>query len=107
TEDRDVARFLRRFTDLPLAEVARLEALQGAELNDAKKVPATEATAILHGRAAADAAADTSRRAFEQGSMTEGLPTVAMDWSAGEISGEHNWTERSAEAILKGAGLAT
>ncbi|MEJ0043520.1 MAG: hypothetical protein WDM81_15455 [Rhizomicrobium sp.] len=51
TEDGDVGRFLRIFTDMPLAEIARLEALQGAELNDAKKILATEATAVLHGRA--------------------------------------------------------
>ena len=57
TEDGDVGRFLRLFTDLPLAEIARLEKLQGAELNEAKKILATEATAILHGRAAADGAA--------------------------------------------------
>jgi tyrosyl-tRNA synthetase len=76
TEDGDVGRFLRLFTDLPLDEIARLESLQGAELNDAKKVLATEATAILHGRAEADKAADTARRAFEEGAMAEGLPTV-------------------------------
>src|ERR1700753_3525080 len=77
TEDGDIGRFLRLFTDLPLAEITRLESLQGAELNDAKKVLATEATAILHGRAAADKAADTARRTFEEGALAEGLPTVA------------------------------
>ncbi|HEY1631889.1 MAG TPA: tyrosine--tRNA ligase [Rhizomicrobium sp.] len=107
TEDKDVGRFLRLFTDLPLDEIARLEALQGAELNDAKKVLATEATAVLHGRAAADAAADTSRRTFEEGASAAGLPTVVMDWSTGEVSGEHNWSERRAEAILKASGLAS
>ena len=76
TEDGDVGRFLRLFTDLPLDEIARLEKLQGAELNDAKKVLATEATAILHGREAADKAADTARRAFEEGATAEGLPTI-------------------------------
>jgi len=76
TEDGDVGRFLRLFTDLPLDEIARLEKLQGAELNDAKKVLATEATAVLHGRAAADKAADTARRAFEEGASAEGLPTI-------------------------------
>jgi tyrosyl-tRNA synthetase len=76
TEDGDVGRFLRLFTDRPLDEIARLEKLQGAELNDAKKVLATEATAVLHGRAAADKAADTARRAFEEGASAEGLPTI-------------------------------
>jgi len=77
TEDGDVGRFLRLFTDLPLDEIARLEKLQGAELNEAKKALATEATAILHGREAADKAADTARRAFEEGASAEGLPTIS------------------------------
>src|SRR3954467_10292018 len=77
TEDGDVGRFLRLFTDLPLDEIARLEKLEGAELNDAKKVLATEATAILHGREAASSAADTARRAFEEGASAEGLPTIS------------------------------
>jgi len=76
TEDADVGRFLRLFTDAPLDEIARLEKLQGAELNEAKKVLATEATAILHGRPAADGAAETARRAFEEGASAEGLPTI-------------------------------
>ena len=78
TEDKDVGRFLRLFTDLPETEIARLEVLQGSELNDAKKVLATEATAILHGRAAADAASETERSAFEDGAMAAGLPTVTL-----------------------------
>jgi tyrosyl-tRNA synthetase len=78
TEDRDVGRFLRLFTDMPLDEIARLEALQGAALNDAKKVLATEATAMAHGRAAADQAAETSRRTFEEGAAAEGLPTFEI-----------------------------
>src|SRR6478752_1046026 len=77
TEDGDVGRFLRLFTDMPLGEIARLESLQGAELNEAKKILATEATAILHGRAAADGAAETARRAFEEGASAEGLPTIS------------------------------
>src|ERR1700749_18236 len=77
TEDGDVGRFLRLFTEMPEAEIARLEALQGAELNEAKKVLATEATAILHGRVEADGAAETARRAFEEGVSAEGLPTIA------------------------------
>jgi tyrosyl-tRNA synthetase len=78
TEDGDVGRFMRIFTDLPVAEIERLEKLQGAELNDAKKILATEATAILHGRAAADAAAETARRTFEEGEDAAGLPTAEI-----------------------------
>ena len=86
TEDGDVGRFLRLFTDLALDEIARLERLQGAELNDAKKVLATEATAVLHGRAAADKAADTARRAFEEGASAEGLPTIAAKLPEGILT---------------------
>jgi tyrosyl-tRNA synthetase len=78
TEDKDVGRFLRLFTDLPLDEIARLEKLEGGELNDAKKILATEATTILHGRAAADAAAETARKTFEEGASADGLPTVEI-----------------------------
>jgi tyrosyl-tRNA synthetase len=76
TEDRDVGRFLRLFTEMPEADIARLESLEGAELNDAKKILATEATAILHGRDNAERAADTARRAFEEGASAAGLPTI-------------------------------
>ncbi len=76
TEDGDVGRFLRLFTDMKLDEIARLEALQGSELNEAKKILATEATAILHGRANADKAAETARSAFEDGASAAGLPTI-------------------------------
>jgi tyrosyl-tRNA synthetase len=76
TEDADVGRFLRVFTDLPLAEIARLEALKGAELNDAKKALANEATALCHGRAEATRAAETSRQTFEGGGMSADLPTI-------------------------------
>ncbi len=69
TEDGDVSRFLKLFTVLPLDEIAKLGALQGAELNEAKKVLATEATALVHGREAADQAADTARRTFEEGTL--------------------------------------
>lgn len=75
-EDADVGRFLALFTELPMAEVRRLGALQGAEVNDAKKILATEATAILHGRATAEAAADTARTTFEQGAVAETLPSI-------------------------------
>src|SRR4051812_44429112 len=78
TEDGDVGRFLKLFTVLPLDEIGRLAALQGSEINEAKKVLATEATALVHGRAAADAAADTSRRTFEEGTHAENLPTVEI-----------------------------
>src|SRR5580692_714188 len=67
TEDGDVGKFMRLFTDLPEDEITRLESLQGAELNEAKKVLATEATAIVHGRTAANEAAETARRTFEEG----------------------------------------
>ncbi len=78
TEDGDVGRFLRLFTDLPLDEIARLEALRGADVNEAKKVLATEATRLLHGAAAAEAAAETARRAFEAGEAAETLPSVTV-----------------------------
>ena len=73
-EDADVGRFLRLFTDLPLHEIAGLEALTGAGVNEAKKVLATEATAIAHGRPAAEQAAETARQAFEQGLAADTLP---------------------------------
>ncbi len=77
-EDADVGRFLRLFTELPLDEVARLEALGGAEINDAKAVLASEATALLHGREAAAAAAETARRTFAEGAAGEDLPTIVV-----------------------------
>jgi len=76
TEDADVARFLKLFTILPVAEIAKLAALKGQEINEAKKVLATEATALVHGRAAADEAAGTARQTFEEGTLAETLPTV-------------------------------
>jgi tyrosyl-tRNA synthetase len=82
TEDADVGRFLKLFTELPLDEIARLERLQGAEINDAKKVLANEATALLHGRQAADAAAATSKAAFEGGELPASLPTVEIGRAA-------------------------
>jgi tyrosyl-tRNA synthetase len=77
TEDGDVARFLKLFTELPLDEIARLAALGGAEINEAKKILANEATALMHGRAAAEAAAETARKTFEQGVLAEDLPSVS------------------------------
>jgi tyrosyl-tRNA synthetase len=78
TEDGDVGRFLRLFTLLDMDEIARLEALEGADVNEAKKVLATEATALLHGREAAELAAETARMTFEQGALAESLPTVEI-----------------------------
>jgi tyrosyl-tRNA synthetase len=83
TEDADVGRFLKLYTTLPLDEVARLAALGGAEINEAKKVLANEVTALLHGRAAADEAAETARKTFEEGALAETLPT--LDVGAAEL----------------------
>ncbi len=81
TDDRDVGRFLRLFTDLPLDEIARLEALEGAEINEAKKILANEATAMCRGRAAAEEAAETARKTFEEGAAGGALPTLAVNGS--------------------------
>ncbi|MGC2523357.1 MAG: tyrosine--tRNA ligase, partial [Stellaceae bacterium] len=78
TEDTDVGRFLRLFTELPLDEIARLEALGGSEINEAKKVLATEATALGHGRDAAIVAAETAREVFEEGGSGEDLPQTQV-----------------------------
>ena len=78
TEDADVGRFLRLFTLLPMDEVRRLEALGGADINEAKKRLATEATALMHGREAAEAAAETARLTFEQGALADDLPSVGV-----------------------------
>jgi tyrosyl-tRNA synthetase len=78
TEDGDVARFLKLFTTLPLNDIARLAALRDAEINEAKKVLATEATALVHGRVAADQAADTARKTFEEGTTALALPSVSV-----------------------------
>ena len=82
-EDADVVKFLKLFTILPMSEIAKLAALQGGEINEAKKVLATEATALLHGRDAANTAAETARQTFEQGAIAESLPTVEV--SRGEL----------------------
>ncbi|MBB4617390.1 tyrosine--tRNA ligase [Sphingomonas abaci] len=78
TDDRDVGRFLRLFTDLPLDEIRRLEALPGAEINEAKKILANEATAMCRGPAAAAEAAETARRTFEEGQSGDALPRFAV-----------------------------
>ncbi|MBB2168239.1 tyrosine--tRNA ligase [Gluconacetobacter aggeris] len=77
-EDADVGRFLRLFTDLPLEECDRLAALGGAEINEAKKILATEVTALCHGRAAAEEAAETARRTFEDGESPAALPATTI-----------------------------
>src|SRR5262249_27304484 len=81
TEDADVAKFLKLFTILPMAEIAKLAALKGGEINEAKKVLATEATALLHGSDAANQAAETARQTFEEGAIAENLPTVEIPQS--------------------------
>jgi tyrosyl-tRNA synthetase len=81
TEDADVGRFLKLFTLLSLGEIAKLEALGGADINEAKKILATEATALLHGREAADIASETARKTFEEGALSEDLPTLAIGTS--------------------------
>ncbi len=99
TEDGDVGRFLKLFTELGLDEIGRLDALQGAEINDAKAVLATEATAMLHGRKAADAAAETARQTFVEGASAEGLPTI-------EVSGDDLTAGIGLLTLLVTAGLA-
>ena len=78
TEDADVGRFLKLFTELPLAEIARLEKLHGSDINEAKVVLANEATALCHGAAAAAAAAETARRVFAEGGIGEDLPVIEL-----------------------------
>jgi tyrosyl-tRNA synthetase len=78
TEDADVVRFLKLFTVLPLDEIERLATLKDAEINEAKKVLATEATALVHGRQAAEEAAATARTTFEEGGLSTSLPTVEL-----------------------------
>jgi len=82
TEDADVGRFLKLFTDLPLDEIAKLETLEGAGINEAKKVLANEATALLHGREEAERAAEAARQAFEQGGLSGDLPSIEIPAAA-------------------------
>jgi tyrosyl-tRNA synthetase len=86
TEDGDIARFLKLFTVLPLDEIARLAALKGNEINEAKKVLATEATALVHGRSAAEQAAETARKTFEEGAPAEILPTIKIENGTGILN---------------------
>jgi len=81
TEDADVGRFMKLYTTLPMDEIARLSALGGAEINEVKKILATEITAILHGREAADQAAETARKTFEEGAVDANLPTIEIEKS--------------------------
>jgi tyrosyl-tRNA synthetase len=113
TEDDDVGRFLKLFTEMPLDEIARLEALQGQEINEAKKILATEITALAHGRKAADEAAETARRTFEEGARADTLPTVdvprarlAAGVAAFELLHEAGLAESRNEArkLIKGGG---
>ena len=83
TTDADVGRFLKLYTELPVAECDRLGALAGSEINEAKIVLANEATALCHGRAAAEAAEATAREVFERGGAGEDLPTLSL--SAAEV----------------------
>ncbi|MDE2320011.1 MAG: tyrosine--tRNA ligase [Rhodospirillales bacterium] len=78
TEDADVGRFLRLFTDVPLDEIARLEALGGAEINQAKIILATEATALAHGRQAAEEAAEAARKLFTEGVAAGAIPSISL-----------------------------
>ncbi|MGL4590265.1 MAG: tyrosine--tRNA ligase [Aestuariivirga sp.] len=83
TEDADVGRFLKLYTEMPMTEIARLAALGGSEVNEAKKILATEATAMLHGAGAAAEAAETARRTFEDGASAAGLPSISLDLASG------------------------
>ncbi|MEQ1790404.1 MAG: tyrosine--tRNA ligase [Rickettsiales bacterium] len=99
TEDADVGRFLRLFTELPLKEIEKLEALKGAEINEAKKILANEATKICHGDRAAKQAAETAKKTFEQGSIGADIPIFAI--SAAELG-----KGMAAYELLRQCGLA-
>ncbi|CAN7428525.1 tyrosine--tRNA ligase [Aminobacter sp. LjRoot7] len=99
TEDADVERFLKLYTAMPLDEIARLAALGGSEINDAKKVLATEVTAMLHGRTAAEQSAETARKTFEEGALADTLPTV-------EVAGDELKAGIGLLSLVVRAGLA-
>src|SRR5688572_5981844 len=114
TEDDDVGRFLRLFTELAENEIARLETLEGAELNDAKKILATEATALCHGREAARAAEETARKTFEEGALATDLPTfeiaraqLAQGIAVANLAQLAGLTRSTGEArrLIQGGGL--
>ncbi len=100
TEDADVGRFLRLFTEISEDEIVRLEALQGVELNDAKKVLANAVTALCHGAEAAEQAAETARKTFEEGTLGNDLPSINVDRATLEAG-------VAAYELLRQAGLAT
>jgi tyrosyl-tRNA synthetase len=100
TEDADVARFMKLFTELPMNEIARLGALHGAEINEAKKILAGEATAMLHGREAANAARAAAEAAFEQGRLSADLPTFEVPHASLEAG-------MALAALATDAGLAS
>jgi tyrosyl-tRNA synthetase len=103
TEDGDVGKFLRLFTDMPVAEIARLESLRGAELNEAKKILADEATAIVHGIKAAAEARSAAEGAFERGQLSENLPVFPIDKGPNE-----DWKiGRSNTAVLAATNLVS
>ncbi len=113
-EDADVIKFLKLFTILPISEINKLAALGGSEINEAKKVLATETTALLHGRAAANEAAETARRTFEEGALAETLPTVEIprgEFDAGVgvlaafVKAELVASNGEARRQIKGGGL--
>ncbi len=109
TEDADVGRFLKLFTTLPLAEISRLEKLGGAEINDAKKILANEATKLLHGAGVARDAAETARKTFEEGSSAQGLPTFILDLPMGilQVCVELGFAKSNGEAkrAIQGGGI--
>ena len=109
TEDADVGRFLRLFTELSLEEIAKLEALHGAEINEAKKVLASEATTLLHGRAAADQAAAAAKAAFEEGRLSADLPTIDLSLAepvlAALIAAGFAESKGEARRLAKGGGV--
>jgi tyrosyl-tRNA synthetase len=98
-EDADEGRFLRLFTELPLEEIAKLEELKGAEINEAKKILAGEATKMLHGEQAAEQAAQTAKQTFEQGGVGADIPVVEVEAAAMEKG-------IAAHEVLRMAGLA-
>lgn len=109
TEDGDVGRFLKVFTFMPISEIAKLEALQGQEINEAKKILAFEATRLCHGEAAAAQAAETARKAFEEGESADGLPTITLppqDMNILDLLVHAGLTTSKGEArrLIKGGG---
>lgn len=107
TADADVGRFLKLFTALPLDEIARLEALQGAEINEAKKILAIEATKLVRGEAAALAAAETARRTFEDAAMGADLPSLTVDRGQGllEALTHFGFSKNEARRLIRQGGV--